>query len=399
MPSMTMTNRLCVALVGLIVGCRGDAAPTVSGAGSSSAPPAAACANVLRGAPATLVLEARCSPYTIAATDTFVVGDLTIEPGVELRVPPGVGVMVQKRLVAKGTAARPIHITSSGLWGSLQLLGGSASILEHVQIDDAGYGGLGIGVLVHDDALVEMREVHVDTTSKQANEELARLTAIQVQRAAPRSRIEGVWTHSYSTSLVFTDASSLPILGASRGVSLVEVVGGVLDTDYTLLNDPRYLFGRVEVRGTGGQRPTLSVQEGTTIEFHPFGSLVIRDARLVAHGTASRRIRFQPRGADTAADDDVGKLAWSGLFFVDDTAGSVLEHVRLVAAATATPRGSSIVVNTTSELTLDHVVFLDLSSRAKATPAITRDCRATVTIKTGIEVSSGRRLLEDTCER
>ena len=412
MPSMTITSRLCVTLVGLLVGCRADSEPTVAGAGSSSvrpAPAAAPCAKDVRGAPRTLVLEARCSPYTIAATGTFVVGELTIEPGVELRVPPGVGVNVETKLVAKGTADRPIRISSPGLWGSLQLLGGSASILEHVWIDDAGYGGLGVGVLVHDGALVEMRDVHVETGSKPAGEELARLAArgdaharfvaIQVQRAAPRSRIEAVWTESYSTSLLFTDAGTLPIFGLTRGISLVEVLGGVLDTDYTLPKDPRYLFGRVEVRGSGGKRPTLSIEAGTTIEFHPTGSLEIRDARLVARGTESRAIRLQPRGAYTAAVDELGTLVWGGLHFVDDTAGSVLEHVTLVAAATATPGRSSIAVNKNSELTLDHVVFLDLWSDAKGTPAITRDCRATVTTKAGIQVSSRRRLLEDTCAR
>ncbi|RJP74287.1 MAG: hypothetical protein C4532_02920 [Candidatus Abyssobacteria bacterium SURF_17] len=79
-------------------------------------------ANLSGPLPAETRLEKRLSPYKIIG-NTLVLpkGTLWVEPGVELRIAPGTDLMVQGKLVARGTSAEPIIITrqSAEEWGRL----------------------------------------------------------------------------------------------------------------------------------------------------------------------------------------------------------------------------------------------------------------------------------------
>jgi hypothetical protein len=69
-----------------------------------------------------MTLEKRFSPYSITGNTLIMPdGELTIEPGVEVRIAPGKNLMVRGTLVARGTEAAPIIFTkqSSERWGQI----------------------------------------------------------------------------------------------------------------------------------------------------------------------------------------------------------------------------------------------------------------------------------------
>lgn len=105
------------------------------------------------------------SPYCV--TQTITVGNLTIDPGVEVRLAPGVSLNVVSWVRAVGTKQQPIVFRAqnlaSGRWGGLQFDGpvapGNTSLLQHCVITEANNSGIRIvnndqvalvGCLVHD---------------------------------------------------------------------------------------------------------------------------------------------------------------------------------------------------------------------------------------------------------
>lgn len=84
------------------------------------------------------------SPITLRR-DTLVASGagLIIEPGVEVRIPPGVALYVDGRLYALGQAERPVRFTGAGLprWEGIFGRPGSDIVLEHVEVRGGGAGG------------------------------------------------------------------------------------------------------------------------------------------------------------------------------------------------------------------------------------------------------------------
>lgn len=90
------------------------------------------------------------SPYCV--TQTITVGNLTIDPGVEVRLAPGVALNVVSWLRALGTREQPITFRAqnlaAGRWGGIQFNGpvapGNASLLQHCVITEANNSGVRI---------------------------------------------------------------------------------------------------------------------------------------------------------------------------------------------------------------------------------------------------------------
>ncbi|MGQ9826383.1 MAG: right-handed parallel beta-helix repeat-containing protein [Roseiflexus sp.] len=84
------------------------------------------------------------SPITLRR-DTLVASGagLIIEPGVEVRIPPGIALYVDGRLYALGQAERPVRFTGAGLprWEGIFGRPGSDIVLEHVEVRGGGAGG------------------------------------------------------------------------------------------------------------------------------------------------------------------------------------------------------------------------------------------------------------------
>jgi hypothetical protein len=68
---------------------------------------------------------------------------LIIEPGVEVRIPPGIALYVDGRLYALGQADRPVRFTGASLprWEGIFGRPGSDIVLEHVEVRGGGAGG------------------------------------------------------------------------------------------------------------------------------------------------------------------------------------------------------------------------------------------------------------------
>lgn len=90
------------------------------------------------------------SPYCV--TQTINVGNLTIEPGVEVRLTPGATLRVVSWLRANGTAEQPVVFRaqdlSQGRWGGIEFAGpvqpNNASLLSNCVITGSGNGGVRI---------------------------------------------------------------------------------------------------------------------------------------------------------------------------------------------------------------------------------------------------------------
>ncbi|MBO9334259.1 MAG: hypothetical protein J7455_05510 [Roseiflexus sp.] len=84
------------------------------------------------------------SPITLRR-DTLVASGaaLIIEPGVEVRIPPGIALYVDGRLYALGQADRPVRFTGASLprWEGIFGRPGSDIVLEHVEVRGGGAGG------------------------------------------------------------------------------------------------------------------------------------------------------------------------------------------------------------------------------------------------------------------
>jgi Right handed beta helix region len=90
------------------------------------------------------------SPYCV--TQTITVGNLTIEPGVEVRLAPGVSLNVVSWLRALGTREQPITFRAqnvqAGRWGGIEFAGpvapGNTSLLQHCVVTEANNSGVRI---------------------------------------------------------------------------------------------------------------------------------------------------------------------------------------------------------------------------------------------------------------
>jgi len=84
------------------------------------------------------------SPITLRRDTVVAAGaGLIIEPGVEVRIPPGVTLYVDGRLYALGQADRPVRFTGAALprWEGIVGRPGSDIVLEHVEVRGGGAGG------------------------------------------------------------------------------------------------------------------------------------------------------------------------------------------------------------------------------------------------------------------
>ncbi len=84
------------------------------------------------------------SPITLRRDTVVAAGaGLIIEPGVEVRIPPGITLYVDGRLYALGQADRPVRFIGASLprWEGIVGRPGSDIVLEHVEVRGGGAGG------------------------------------------------------------------------------------------------------------------------------------------------------------------------------------------------------------------------------------------------------------------
>jgi hypothetical protein len=136
--------------------------PGGGGAGGKEPPPAQPAAppiSVLRGNIRWTIAQ---SPVVVNRTLQLVPGSsLIIDPGVEVRVGPGVGLYIEGALYALGQPGNPVRIVARerGRWDGLYGRPGSAIILENTEIRGGGNGGT---LLISEAGTLTMRGVRIN---------------------------------------------------------------------------------------------------------------------------------------------------------------------------------------------------------------------------------------------
>ena len=144
-----------------------DAGPGAGGGGGGGgggkepppAQPAAPPISVLRGNIRWTIAQ---SPVVVNRTLQLVAGSsLIIDPGVEVRVGPGVALYIEGALYALGQPGNPVRIVARerGRWDGLYGRPGSAIILEHTEVRGGGNGGT---LLISEAGSLTMRGVRIN---------------------------------------------------------------------------------------------------------------------------------------------------------------------------------------------------------------------------------------------
>ncbi|MCU1278407.1 MAG: Fibronectin type domain protein [bacterium] len=311
---------------------------------------------------------AAASPHVLAADTTFY-ATVTLEPCTEVRIGAGKTLTVGAggRIVAKGTAARPVafvRLDPAAPWAAIRALGGGTLDLEYTGLVGGG------DPLNFSPPLAAVLDLRADQSMPPA--EVLHADHLLVQDSASN----GIYLHesggfsAASTGVVITGSQGYPIHSWSNlagtipdgvytgnGVDeiLLSAIGqaeGISSWDVTFHDRgvPYHVgfetsTGTLRV-GTMPKAPvaTLTLEPGVVLRFKKGGDIQIEhysgmeaaSGALVAVGTATRKIRFTSAEAAPAAGD------WLGLSFgsVPDPA-SRLDNVSVEYAGGASGSGSN----------------------------------------------------------
>jgi hypothetical protein len=317
---------------------------------------------------ASTTLTERCSPYTLKQVLSVEGWDLTIEPGVEIRIDADqridVGYGREGRLIARGTAEKPIRFVSNGrkepgAWRKIVLFEqAGGSVLEHVLIEHAGREG----------------EAALESKARDVSLKNVRFVGIkgQVLREAGRASLAGFADNDLSQAgsleviAVLTFESAAAIQGANKWPEKAVVqLEGRVQKDLQLPNAgvPYRVVQPVTtvVADRDGGTASLKVAPGVVFQMGEDTRWDIgysQHGQLEAVGTAEQPIVFTRYGEPRAG-------SWRGLIFFDGAQRSVLEHVRVEFAGTKDgaalhyqrPRGLGKLKHVTIRKSAGHAIW------------------------------------------
>lgn len=333
---MNRFSMVAVAAVVMWSGCKKDpagAGGAATGAGATgqgtgqaaqpAQPPADApknpegCNQKLEGLVADFALTEKCSPYTPAG-DVAVNGfTLTLEPGVELKLPANANVAIgyysPGKLVVKGTAEKPVKFTGTG-WKGLTLHDAAAgSSLQHLELSGAGTDDqAALTVNTHDAVLenVTIAQAVKTALALDVKKALKGFKAVDLTKAggAPAELVLSVAL----TAGVFTAESLLVPEGA------VVWLRGALESDVTLAHAG--LTYRVPeelaVNAQEGKTASLTLKEGVKLDLGENGGLSFGyykgPAGFKVQGTKEKPVVITRTGEDAAATPSKGLSFFSG---------------------------------------------------------------------------------------
>jgi hypothetical protein len=301
-------------------------------------------------------LTEQCSPYTLTKTLTVDGWELTIEPGVEIRVEADqrieVGYGGDGRLLARGTAEKPIRFVSRGrkepgAWRGIALLDrAGGSTLEHVTLEHAGRdNGSALENRAPDVRVKHVRFVGVKGRAFQ-EEGLAARTVEFTDNDLSQAGGEPVLVR-----LRFENVEGLR--GNTWPAGAVAQLEGNIEKNLQVPN-PGVPYRvkqpvSIEAREESGTA-SVKVAPGVVFQVMEDGQWTVgysRHGHLEAVGTAQQPIVFTAAGQAKAG-------AWKGLTFYDKAPAPVLEHVRLEHAGRK--EGAALRYNGTQGLgKLTHV--------------------------------------------
>lgn len=357
---MKLAVRMAVTLVGVVLaqGCKKEPepptpapaapgkqptaaaprpqAPTPESARGDSPPagkqaPAGCNSDLSKPIQANTTLTEQCSPYKLSQTLIVDGWDLTIEPGVEIRIDGDrridVGANKGGRLIAKGTPEKPIRFVSNGrkepgAWRKIALLEkAEGSTLEHVLIEHAGHENEGaVESRAKDIHLKHVRFVGIQGRAVQedGNARLAEFADNDLSQAGGSEVI---------AVLKFESVAALQGTNTWPAKAVVQLEGGVnRDTQVPNAGVPYRLVRTVNV-AAGDESGTASLKVAPGVVFQMAEGVRwdignSHHGHLEAVGTPEQPIVWTRFG-------DAKPGSWRGLIFFDTAQPPVLEHVRL----------------------------------------------------------------------
>ncbi|MDY7226277.1 hypothetical protein [Hyalangium rubrum] len=276
-------------------------------------------------------LTEQCSPYTLKQTLSVDGWDLTIEPGVEIRIEGDqrieVGYNQQSRLIARGTAEKPIRFVSNGrkepgAWRKISLYEHAAgSTLEHVLIEHAGRENE--GALENNASDVRIKNVRfVGNRGRAYQEDIkGRTTEFSDNDVSQSGGSQVIVRMAFESAPALQGANKWPDKAVVQLVGRIEkdlripnpgVPYRVTDTVTAVAKDAN---GTVNVKIAPGVVFEMAEETKWDIGYAQHG-------HLEAVGTAEQPIVFTGFG-------DAKAGSWRGLTFFDGARAPVLEHVRI----------------------------------------------------------------------
>jgi hypothetical protein len=282
-------------------------------------------------------------------------GSLTLAPCAVVTVNAGLVLTVTgtpaapAKLVSRGTAARPVLVTSAvagqpwGMWRGLTAE--STFDLSYTTFENGGKGGArGAALSVRgggppESATVRVLKVDHLVIKDSVGTGLVMESAAAFTADSTELTVTGggssVLGGDYAIEISPIAAGTLPTLHVSGNAhDAIRIAGGSLyiSRDLTLKNRgvPYYfVFDRVRVTDMAGTTPTLTIEPGVELRFDDYlqvgmfnKGVTNQPGKVIAVGTAANPIVFTSSKATRAAGD------WPGVYLMN-AAGSRLENVRI----------------------------------------------------------------------
>jgi hypothetical protein len=276
-------------------------------------------------------LTEKCSPYTVKREIGFDGFNVTIEPGVEVRFADRAawtfGYTARTKLIAKGTAEKPIRFTAldhkeAGAWNGVTLYDNAAgSTLENVVFEYAGEA---------DGNVLTVKAAGV--TVKGVKLSGAKGAGIRVSSEQPVTELSGLDLSALPADhvlvLPWTSAKALGANNKFPANAVVELEPAQVEADLNVPNPgvPYRMHGETDVHGKDGKTAVLTIEAGVTMQLSEdaqldFGYEADRPAGFKAIGTQDKPIRFVRYG------DDQKSTPWNVIAFFEASRGPELDWV------------------------------------------------------------------------
>ena len=326
-------------------------------------------------------LTKACSPYTIKEMiDVSGNATLTIEAGVTLRFQQDIKFVVgstgSAKLVAVGTAAEPIVLTSAvsspsaGDWPGLLLssstMGGTN--LTHVKLEYCGADG---GACVYG-TTVKPGRVTIDYVTighvgagadgivedNEANFAISNCTFNEIPKTP---------TQQYAISVPAPSFAGIDSTNTFNGDAMIELAGDTVSVTTTWKNPGTTIAVTSNLEVDGKPAPVLTIEAGTKFEFAKDVKFKIGDyegGTLKVDGTEAARVTF------TTLDKPAKAGAWEGIL-VSDKATIVYADISYAGASW----GDVVAMNDESVLDIQNSTISNSGAYG-----ISIDCGSTATV-------------------
>jgi sugar lactone lactonase YvrE len=261
-------------------------------------------------------------PYYADSLQPTTGGILTLQPGVEMRFTPATSLRVLDggKLIAEGTAALPIHFTSSasppdsGPWAGIYFEQGSGGSLAFC---DIGYAGTlnSIHALALD-TVIPLKNITIHDSTRNGLGLMGHSDAPPVEALTVKNSKEApILLHTADYSLL---PKGLKLEGNHPdGIVINNPSASGITKNVTFYNVgyPYYLQSAQTIQS----KASLTIQPGVEMRLSDLGSSlsVMQDGRLTAEGTAKNPIVFTSDSTTPAAG------GWQGITFFPDSQGSL----------------------------------------------------------------------------